>query len=159
MRLAATLLQDLGFLLYAGPLIAMAILIALCTRISGLPDHAAVRTYRAWGPGLGLSLGACIVGTVLGHWLDHGSFDLGPDTPARPWMVAVYGVFLASWVSNIKLEIWTLEPLRKLDSDAPAPPPDAAAYSAATTRLSRHMMLHAGLLLTVAVLEITRRTL
>ena len=108
------LLQDLGFLLYAGPLVAFSVLIILCGRISTLPPHAVVRTYRAWGPGLGISLGACILGAAWGYWQDNGAFTWSCATSEQCWIIAVHGTFLLAWISNIKLEVWTLEPLRKL---------------------------------------------
>jgi hypothetical protein len=159
MRLAASLLQDLGFMLYAGPIVAFSILIWLSPRISTLPIHAAVRTYRAWGPGLGLALGACILGGVWGHWQDTGDFSWECQTRVQCWTLATHGLFVVAWISNIVLEIWTLEPLRKLDTDSPAPPPDATAYAASALRLSRHMALHSLILMGVAVLEVSRRLL
>jgi hypothetical protein len=153
MRLAAHLLQDLGFVLYAGPLVAFTVLVIASAHLNGLPVAAAVRSYRAWGPGLGLALGACILGTLSGHWLDNGEW-LAP-TDAITWVTC--GLFGLSWVSNIKLEIWTLEPLRQLDSEAPSSPPDPAAYAGAARHLGGHMALHSALLLAVSVLEISRR--
>ena len=157
MRLAAHLLQDLGFLLYAGPLVAFSILVWISPKVGGMHLHGAIRSYRAWGPGLGLSLGACILGSVVGHYLDHSAFNWNWGSPSAQMESLVWGVFLLAWVSNIKLEVWTLEPLRKLDSDAPSPPPDPQAYQRASRKLSRHMCVHSVLLLTVAVLEISRR--
>ncbi len=146
-------------MLYAGPLVAFAVLICLVPRIPGLSLHAAVRSYRAWGPGLGLSLGACILGGLWGHWQDTGGFQWSIDTLADRWAVATHAVFVVAWVSNIVLEIWTLEPLRRLDPDAPGPPADSPAYLAAGRHLCRHMAIHAVLLLGVAVLELSRRSL
>jgi hypothetical protein len=157
MRLTAQLLQDLGFLLYAGPMLAFTVLVWHSLRDAGLPTLAAVRTFRAWGPGLGISLGACILGTVLGHWADHGAFTLALSSPAAHLQAAVYGVFLLAWISNIQLEVWTLEPLRKLDPTGPEDAGDVASYASAARRLSTHMGVHSLILLTVSVLEITRR--
>lgn len=159
MRVAAHILQDLGFMLYAGPLIALSMLIMLAPRIQGLSLHGVVRTYRAWGPGLGLALGACILGTLTGEWLDRGEFSWSLHSATEQWRSATHGLFVVAWVSNIKLEIWTLEPLRKLDSVAPADPPDASAYAAAAQRLGTHMAVHSALILGVTVLEIIRRAL
>jgi hypothetical protein len=158
MRLTAQLLQDLGFLLYAGPMLAFTVLVWHSLRAAGLPTLAAVRTFRAWGPGLGISLGACILGAVLGHWVDHGAFTLALSSPAEQLQAAVYGVFVLAWISNIQLEIWTLEPLRKLDPGTAEDPGDAASYGSAARRLSTHMGVHSLILLTVAVLEISRRS-
>lgn len=144
-------LRDLGFLLYGGPLVAFTIVIALSARIPGLTPWAAVRTYRAWGPGLGLSLGATVFGALLGRWLEHGEFMWGWSTTLERVDLAAWLAFLVLWASNIKLEIWTLQPLRTLD------PPDAGvsdepAFRAAARRLTRHMVLHALLIVGVLVL-------
>ena len=159
MRVAAHILQDLGFILYAGPLLAFCVLITLAPRLEGLTIHGVVRTYRAWGPGLGLALGACILGALTGEWLDRGEFSWSLHSATEQWRSAAHGLFVAAWVSNIKLEIWTLEPLRKLDSAAPADPPDSSAYAAAAEALRTHMAVHSALILGVAVLEIIRRAL
>ncbi|MEC9391510.1 MAG: hypothetical protein VX944_15665, partial [Myxococcota bacterium] len=74
-------------------------------------------------------------------WLEEQSFPL--FDPDRRWQTAA---FLALWVSNIKLEIWTLEPARK----APA--------SADDHRLAlpvlRHLYLHSAAI--AAVLAVSR---
>ncbi|MEC7947740.1 MAG: hypothetical protein VX265_09250, partial [Myxococcota bacterium] len=113
----ALTLRDLGFLLYGGPLIAFAVVISLSSRIPGLSPWAAVRTFRAWGPGLGLSLGAAVAGGLAAHWLAHGSFTWAWDTPRAQVELAAWLAFFAVWVSNIRLEVWTLHSLRALDAD------------------------------------------
>jgi len=146
----ALTLRDLGFLLYGGPLIAFAVLIALAPRIPGLAPEAAVRTFRAWGPGLGLALGATILGALSARWLEHGTFSWSTETHAARLDLASWLAFLALWVSNIKLEVWTLQPLRSLDP--PDGITDAADYRAATRSLTRHLGVHAALVVVVLVL-------
>ena len=146
----ALTLRDLGFLLYGGPLVALAIIVSLSGRIPGLTPWGAVRTYRAWGPGLGLSLGATVFGALAAHYLQHGAFVWRWDTLGAQVELAGWLTFLVMWASNIKLEIWTLQPLRSLDPDGQVS--DEAAYRAATSRLARHMVLHATLIVGVFVL-------
>lgn len=146
----ALTLRDLGFLLYGGPLVAFAIVVALSSRIPGLTPWAAVRTYRAWGPGLGLSLGATVLGALAARWLARGEFSWAWGTTLEQLDLAAWLAFLFLWASNIKLEIWTLQPLRSLDPEGGVT--DEPAYRAAAGRLARHMLLHAGLIVTVLVL-------
>ncbi len=152
MDVLATILRDLGFLLYGGPLVAFAILVPLAGRLTrGEPWHV-VRTWQAWGPGLGLSLGACVFGALWRHWLRHGAFSWGWASGPERLELAAWLAFFALWVSNIKLEIWTLEPLRKLDRDLEVK--DPAAYRAALPAVRRHLAVHAALVVLVLVLAV-----
>lgn len=146
----ALMLRDVGFLLYGGPLVAFAVVVSLSSRVPGLTPWSAVRTFRAWGPGLGLSLGAAVAGGLVAHWLAHGAFTWTWDTPRAQVELAGWLAFFALWASNIKLEVWTLHPLRALDG--PEGVSDQPAYLAATRRLSRHLVGHAALILLVTVL-------
>ena len=92
-------------------------------------------------------MGLCILGAAGGIWLDHGAFDWPGEDQARS---ATLITFLVLWVSNIKLEIWTLEPLRQLDSDMPASPPDAEAFSSAVKSYLAHLTVHSILIIAVA---------
>ena len=148
MPLLAHLLQNLGFLLYGGPMVAFAILVAASGRIPHMQPWDIVRTYRSWGAGFGLSLGACVLGGLIRYYLMHHAFTWDMDTPEHTGVLLTFTTFLLIWISNIKLEIWTLEPLRKLDQNGLVS--DTDAYRAATARLSRHMALHALLVLVVA---------
>ncbi|MDG1482094.1 MAG: hypothetical protein P8R54_21055 [Myxococcota bacterium] len=148
MLTAAQILQNLGFLLYGGPLVAFTIIITAASALPHMKPWDLVRSYRAWGPGLGLSLGASIFGMLAAYWLKHGEFSWGWSTPGEVQILAAWVTFFIMWVSNLKLEVWTLEPLRKLDGDAGVT--DEEAYSAATKRLLRHMWVHSILILAVS---------
>ena len=148
MLTAAQILQSIGFMLYGGPLVAFTILITTADAIPDMKRWDLVRSYRAWGPGLGLSLGASIFGMVLAYWLENGGFSWSFATPEQAQVSVAWLTFFVMWVSNLKLEVWTLEPLRKLDVDGVVS--DEAAYTAATGRLLRHMWVHALLILAVA---------
>lgn len=150
MQTAALLLQNLGFLLYGGPMVAFAILVAAAYWIPNVRPWDVVRVYRSWGAGFGLALGACILGGLARYYLDHGSFTWGWSTPDERLVLGTFLAFLAMWISNIKLEIWTLDPLRKLDQNGVVS--DTAAWDAAHARLARHMARQAFLVVLVAVL-------
>ena len=152
MLLAARILQDIGFLLYAGPMVAFTILIAVADRIPHVRPWDIVRTYRAWGAGLGLSLGACVFGGLTKYYLENGEFIWRCDSPASQKVCLAFVAFGVMWAHNIRLEIWTLEPLRKLDKEGEVTDPEA--YRAATKRFSKNQIAHAGLCLIVAVLGI-----
>ena len=147
----ALTLRDLGFLLYGGPMVAFTVVIALAGRVPGIDQVSAVRAYRTWGPGFGLALGATIFGGLAARWLEQGGFSWAWDTPAAQVDLGLSLAFLVLWVSNIKLEIWTLQPLRTLD-DPTAGVVDGDAYTHATASLVRHMVVHAALVLAVFVL-------
>lgn len=155
METAADLLRDLGFLLYGGPMVAFTVLVLLADALPSMRPWDIVRAFRAWGPGFGLALGTCVFGALAGHWLRRGGFVWGWQTAAEKLELAAWLVFFALWVSNVKLEIWTLEPLRKLDPPAGVSDPDA--YVRALGPLRRHMVAHAAMVLAVVVLaEVAR---
>ena len=143
----ALALRDVGFVLYGGPLVAFAVLVGLRAHLVSANGVEIFRAYRAWGPGLGLSLGATVFGGLGAHYLEHGAFAWSLERPAEllGWLT-----FFAMWVSNIKLEVWTLEPLRKLDRERGLT--DEAAFEAATAPVARHLLIHAALVLAVVVL-------
>jgi hypothetical protein len=148
MLTAAQILQNLGFLLYGGPLVAFTVLITARSAIPHMKAWDLVRSYRAWGPGLGISLGVSIFGMLTAYYLEHGSFSWGWSSPEEVQILAAWLTFFVLWVSNLKLEVWTLEPLRRLDRGGIVS--DEAAYQTATGRLLRHMWLHAVLILAVS---------
>lgn len=153
MPLLAHVLQNLGFLLYGGPMVAFTILVAAAHTIPNMRTWDVVRTYRSWGAGLGLALGACVFGGLLRFYLHFGSFlDVWDQPEALAW-APTFALFFLMWASNIKLEIWTLEPLRKLDKDGVVV--DEAAYEEARRKLARHMSVQATLILAIAVLATT----
>lgn len=131
-------------------MVAFAILVSLGDRLPSLAPWDVVRVYRAWGAGFGLSLGACILGGLSGYWLRTGSFAWGFGTSEEALISATFLVFFAMWISNLFLEVWTLEPLRKLDQNGVIK--DEAAYRAGASKLSRHMLAQALLAASVAIL-------
>ncbi len=146
MQHLALLLQNLGFLLYGGPMIAFAILVAAAYQIPGVKPWDIVRVYRAWGAGFGLAMGATVLGGLTRYYLKHGSFSWGWETAQERVVLATFLAFFLLWASNIKLEIWTLEPCRKLDREGGI---DEAAWAVAHARLARHMLRQAVLVFIV----------
>ena len=155
LRTLAAVLEHLGFLLYAGPMVAFTVLVVLAERIPDTRPWELVRAYRAWGGGFGLALGACILGMLSGRWLDRGAFTWAWGTSAEQLDLAYSLLFLLMWASNLFLEIWTLDPLRKLDPKGVVS--DPAAYSAARARQARPMMAQSAMLLVLAILQVVAR--
>ena len=125
-----------GFVVYAVPHLAACLAMTVSTQRGRV-----LRPFMSAGPLMGLALGACIAAGLGEVWLEQRSFPL--FSAERRWQTAA---FLALWVSNIKLEIWTLEPARK------------AAPSADDHRLAlpvlRHLWLHSAAI--AAVVGISR---
>ena len=91
--------QTLAWTVYAGPMIAFCILSYLNPNFYKL--------FSQFGVGFGLSLTVWIYSTIVIQYLSEGHFF--PSPQENPWLIAA----LIMWVSNIKLEIWTLDPIRK----------------------------------------------
>ena len=125
-----------AFFVYAIPHISACLAMAMSSQRGRI-----LRPYMSAGPVMGLVLGACIAAGLVQMWIEEQSFPL--FDPDRRWQTAA---FLALWVSNIKLEIWTLEPARK------------AQASADDHRLAlpvlRHLYLHSAAI--AAVLAVSR---
>lgn len=147
----AQALHDVGMLLYAGPMVAFAVLIGRSTRLPALQPWDVVRTFRAWGAGLGLAMGAWVTGLLARHWLQRGAFTWALDTPADQLLLASHVVFFVAWVWNVRVEVWSLEPLRQLDRGGAVS--DPAAYSTAARKLARDLALQAALVLAYAALD------
>jgi len=149
----ALLVRDLGFVVYGGGICVFALMALLSERFGGLPTAHVLRTFRGVGPGLGLALGATVFGALTAHLGATGSFSWSLDsaTGGMPGLLA-WVSFLGLWASNIKLEVWTLEPLRKLDPEGAGVAGDAAALDQATRTVVRHLSVQAGLVATVIVL-------
>lgn len=146
----AAILKNAGFAIYGIPLLLTAMnLLRVKRNESDL--LGTIRAIRSVGPILGLALGATIFGGLWGIWLEYGSFDWPSDQRDSAALVT----FFVMWVSNIKLEIWTLEPLRKLDPDPPAVPADMEAFLAAVQRYNNHLILHCAAIVGFAILSWT----
>ncbi|MCK6525539.1 hypothetical protein L6R49_29370 [Myxococcota bacterium] len=136
--------------LYGGSLTAFAVLLSMRHRLSPLRPEDVMRSFRAWGAGLGLSMGALILTGLLSRYLSEGGFSWPADTPEDGLRRAKAILFLILWVSAFHLEIWTLEPCRKLDQDGVIR--DAAAYEATARRVSAQLWLNTALFWVIGAL-------
>ncbi len=135
-------LRDMSLAIYVGPMVAFAILALAQPRIVGLNSETFVRTFRAWGPGFGISLGIAVFSALGTHYWERGAFTWGPGGGGDPWELAHWLLFLGVWISNIKLEVWTLEPLRPLDQKGMIKDPER--FTRESRRLAHHLGLHAA---------------
>lgn len=127
-------LQSLGWVLYAGPMIAFAILIHIqptCT------EH-----FQRWGVGFGVSLTIWIYSSIAIQYVHTGS--LYPDISSNPWIIAAF----IMWISNIKLEIWTLDPIRKKNDIS------SDQLEISRKNLNTHLTFHALFIVTVQILYV-----
>lgn len=136
--------------IYGGSLTAFATLLAMRHRLSPLGPIDVMRTYRAWGAGLGLSMGALILTGLLHRYLSHGEFSWPAEAPDDALRRAKAILFLILWVSAFHLEIWTLEPCRKLDQDGVVQ--DAAAYEATSRKVTAQLWLNVALFWAIGAL-------
>jgi hypothetical protein len=110
------------------------------------------RRFLSWGPVLGLSMGALIFGGLGLYYLEQGGFKWGLADRDEQLTAITHGLFLVLWVSHFHLEIWTQEPLRKLDGENG--PSDMSAWEAACTRVSRQLRFNLLLFLAIAWLSV-----
>jgi hypothetical protein len=151
MRDFANIVQHAGFILYALPILWCTLVLIRSSVAENTVEP--LRLYRRLGPLLGISLGVCIVGAIAGFWLDHGTFELDWSTATSRRETATIATFFIVWISNIKLEVWTLEPVRKADNNPPHPPADMANFGLAVEGLKKHLALHSIGLISVAILS------
>jgi hypothetical protein len=142
----AELVRDLGFLVYGGSMLSFTALVTAAARRSSLSSPVVVRAFQAWGPGLGLSLGAVVSGALAAHYLRIGAWSWVPSTGIGWTGLFAWLAFFALWASNVVLEVWTLEPLRKRPAPSPDSP-DEAGWSDARVKLESHMQLQSALVL------------
>jgi hypothetical protein len=106
---------------------------------------AGLRRFLTLGPVLGLALGTCILGALGGIWLEQGGFTWSLENHQGQAAAMQQAVFFLVWISNIKLEIWTLDGARaaiKIQA------PSDGLHEAAST-LRRHLWVHSVGLLAV----------
>lgn len=145
-------LRWLGATLYGGSLLAFALLLAMRQLVVGAHSERLVRVYRAWGPGLGLSMGAMILGGAVMHYRTHSGFLWPAETLADQLTIAQHVVFALLWVSSFHLEIWTMDPLRKLDG--PDGISDRDAYEDTVKKTTAQALVNSTLFLVVGTLQI-----
>ena len=106
-------IRDFSWMLYAGPLIGFGILMTYQTLFCVDQRRKTIEDFCSWGPVFGLALGFAIFSALGVKWIADGHFwlSLNGESNALFSIGVVIGFVL--WVSNIVLEIWTLEPIRK----------------------------------------------
>ncbi|MCB9791908.1 MAG: hypothetical protein H6741_04200 [Alphaproteobacteria bacterium] len=152
METALAAVHWLAVSIYGGSLFAFAVLLAMRQRLSPLSSEDVVRAWRAWGPGLGLSMGTLILTGVLMHYLRVGGFTWPTDTPAQQLRAGADALFLLLWFSSFHLEIWTLDPCRKLDKDGEIT--DRAAYEATASKVTRQAWFNVLIFVAVGAMSV-----
>ena len=128
-----SILQSVGWLLYAGPMIAFAILVRI--------QPSSIETFQKWGVGFGLSLAAWVYTSIAIQFFTNSTFY--PDIQKNPWIIAA----IIMWISNIKLEIWTLDPIRKKNDSS------LESLQQAERKLKNHLALHSIFVMLVHILH------
>jgi hypothetical protein len=140
----------LAGVIHGGALLTFALLLNFRRAIPHVKTWDVVRVYRAFGAGIGLSLGAYVPTELFRHIVGlHPSPHL-PEALALRWDSTDHSfnsakmiLLFVLWVSYIHLEVWTIEPTRRLDKEGVVA--DAAAYEAAAGRVGRQLAFNAVL--------------
>jgi len=156
-------LNVLAATIHGGALLTFALLIGFRARIPHVRTEDVVRVYRAFGAGIGLSLGVFVPTDLVRHILGQNPGVALPDALALHWdspsatlWSARMVLLLVLWVSYVHLEVWTLDPCRTLDKDGRVT--DATAYEAAAGRVAGQLALNAALfaaVITTGALAVT----
>jgi len=133
MVLVASTIECIGFGIYSAIFLRCGLL-----NIARPNEAALARLMRA-GPVLGISLGVAIFALIASIWLTHGRFVLA-DFP--PWGQLTLAVLFILWISNLVFEIWTLDPVRKLEGGSSEA---TQAVKIARTHLLAHCLFVIGL--------------
>jgi len=97
-------------------------------------------------------MGALFFSGALLHALTRGGFIWPMQTTADALKAAADVTFLALWFSSFHLEIWTLDPCRKLDSGGEIS--DREAYEAAADKVTTQAWVNVTLFALVGVLSV-----
>ncbi len=135
--------HHLGAMVYGGSVIAFAVLLSVARRLESFDEVSVLDVYRAWGSGLGLAMGALIFGGLGAWYLQHGGFVWPLASEADQLSAVKLALFLVLWVSSFHLEIWTLEGIRKLQSQGSVSDPEAwgKAFDRVVSQLSVNAVL------------------
>ena len=109
----ASSLHWLGVTVYSGSVIAFALLLQVARRSEKVDFDGALKVFRAWGVGFGLSLGLLIFTGLFLRWAEMGGFTWSMESPEEAAFLYKTVLFVVLWVSNFHLEIWTLEGVRR----------------------------------------------
>ena len=155
------MVADFFTIMYAAPVITFAILLWLAplttSSVNGGSPTADQQTIANWlslGPILGVSLGLAIFAAIGNHWFAHGEMTWHFTTPQEKGESLAWVTLLIMWISNIKLEIWTNEPLRKMlrSTGSDDLVGNEQKFQQAVRALSVHLKLQATLVMAVIIL-------
>ena len=99
-------IRNVAWSMYMGLVLAFATL----SIFSKIDVESYLEWFRKFGVILGLSLGATLLPSIVLIWFERGSYY-----PQSTLETIGYAVGLGMWISNMVLEIWTLDPIRKYD--------------------------------------------
>ena len=133
-------------------LTAISCWLALTAAKSLEANHHRMGRFLALGPVLGLSLGALILGGLGLHYHQAGGFHWSFDTPEAQQTAIKHLVFLVFWISHFHLEIWTQEPLRKLQREESEP--QLQAWKDASKPVWRQLSVNVLLFAVLAALSL-----
>ena len=104
--LTLDVIRNVAWTMYMGLVLAFA-LIGIFSKID---IESYLEWFRIFGVILGLSLGATLLPSIIIIWFERGSYY-----PQSTLETIGCAVGLGMWISNMVLEIWTLDPIRKYD--------------------------------------------
>ncbi len=99
-------IRNVAWSVYMGLVLAFAVL----SIFSKIAIESYLEWFRRFGVILGLSLGATLLPSIVLIWFERGSYY-----PQGTLETIGCAVGLGMWISNMVLEIWTLDPIRKYD--------------------------------------------
>jgi hypothetical protein len=96
-------------------------------------------------------MGGLVLGALAVHYLKAGRFAWSWSDGAHQLDLAAWLVFFVVWANNCRVEVWTLDPLRKLDKDGQIS--DRARYEAEARGLGWNLLVQALMCIAVLVLR------
>ena len=130
--LIMTIVRDLSWSIYLGIIVGFSV-----TSLFPEATFSRIKSFQSFGVILGLSLGATILPSIALLWFERGNFYPSSTIEMVGWIIG-----LCMWVSNIILEIWTLDPLRKDDLGIL---PDTIIIVEAEDKAMYHLRFHSVL--------------
>ena len=148
-ELLALTLSILCWIVYAGTVVSFSLKILFAKKQF---FEAILRSFEGMGVILGLGLGGSIY-TFLFLIFSFNTNDGQFVWPEDQMFYALLVTFFVTWVHNVRLEIWSLEPMRIRDLSMQQPDLVASDNSDATTRKIRSsLILHGALVAAVRIL-------
>ena len=103
---ALDVIRNVAWAMYMGLVLSFATL----SIFSKTDIESYLEWFRRFGVILGLSLGATLLPSIVLIWFERGSYY-----PQNTLETMGCAIGFGMWVSNMVLEIWTLDPIRKYD--------------------------------------------